>query len=192
MSRLLFGNRMQFLHILLTRSSLITTISWLQYWILTEEKHGRTLLVAKNRKTGKSTSCTQSPNNTIQYLHILNKPVLPARVSSEHWKRHPLSELLCDVIRQGRPEGQIYQHSLKPLTIMLWKCGCHWGLTWAGWFPGQGPQGQEQTRSDCCRCRMTTLESNTLTLERWRRGQRGAGVRALLGHTCCECWDVHR
>lgn len=35
MSRLLLGNRTQFLHILLTRSSLIMTISWLQYWILT-------------------------------------------------------------------------------------------------------------------------------------------------------------
>lgn len=35
MSRLLFGRRTQFLHILLTRSSLIMTISWLQYWILT-------------------------------------------------------------------------------------------------------------------------------------------------------------
>lgn len=37
--------------------------------------------------------------------------LLPAGVSSEHGKWHPLSELLSDVICQGRPDGEIiYQH----------------------------------------------------------------------------------
>lgn len=31
--------------------------------------------------------------------------VSPARISGEHRKRHPLSELLCDAVCQGGPEG---------------------------------------------------------------------------------------
>lgn len=38
MSRLSWGSRTQFLHILLTRSSLKMRISWLQYWTLKKDK----------------------------------------------------------------------------------------------------------------------------------------------------------
>lgn len=47
--------------------------------------------------------------------------ILPAWVSGKHRKWHPLSELLCDVICQGRPEeGRFfYLHLFKPLNKML-------------------------------------------------------------------------
>lgn len=48
----------------------------------------------------------------IKYLGTRNNIwtlyVLPARVSSEHRKWHLLSELLCDVICQGRPEENMF------------------------------------------------------------------------------------
>lgn len=110
-SRLLLGNRMQFLHILLTRSSLMTTISWLQYWILGGISRTAAVNFSKNRQ-----NCHTSghrylrvyqiyPTNAKQatmYWWALSY-VLPARVSREYRERHPLSEVFCDVFCQGRP-----------------------------------------------------------------------------------------
>lgn len=56
MSRLLLGNLTQFLHILLTRSSLMMTISWLQYWILTGKKTGPVTFSIYKQKNCKSMS----------------------------------------------------------------------------------------------------------------------------------------
>lgn len=108
-SRLLLGNRMQFLHILLTRSSLMTTISWLQYWILGGISRMAAVNFSKNRqklphiwsqmfKFIKST--LQMPNKR---QCIGESCVLPAGVSREYRERHPLSEVFCDVFCQRRP-----------------------------------------------------------------------------------------
>lgn len=128
MSRLLLGNRTQFLHILLTRSSLITTISWLQYWILKGKtwQASFSFLNQKNfqnvtschRYLWKSTSCTLKSNIWAQET-IFWHYVLPAWVGSEHRKWHPLSELLCDVICQGRPEENMFIY-ICPYRWTLW------------------------------------------------------------------------
>lgn len=62
MSRLLLGKRMQFLHILLTRSSLRTMISWLQYWILSRPQEASLLQPFQQRKQ----------RNEVQYLFDLH------------------------------------------------------------------------------------------------------------------------
>lgn len=63
-SRLLLGNRMQFLHILLTRSSLMTTISWLQYWILGGISRMAAVNFSKNR------NCHTSDHRCLTVYHI--------------------------------------------------------------------------------------------------------------------------
>lgn len=129
MSRLSLGNRTQFLHILLTRSSLKMMISWLQYWILKKRKTKQFdyLVFSKVWLTAKA-------------WH------LPAWVSGEDRKWHPLSELLCDVIGQGRSEEERFIYNCpKQMNTMSRS-----RLTSAEWCPDRGLQDREQTGSDYC------------------------------------------
>lgn len=103
--------------------------------------------------------------------------VLPAWVSGEQRKWHPLPELLCDVICQGRSVGNVY---IKPLnkirknnTIWTWghmthNLNVYQLFTLAGWCLDQGLQGQEQTQSDYCGFRMNMFESSMLKRKQWR------------------------
>lgn len=95
MSRLSLGSRTQFLHILLTKSSLKMMISWLQYWTLKKFKKKQCSLNFQSQKATKGLATTAN---------------LPAWICGEHRKRHPLSELFCDVIHQWRPEEERFFH----------------------------------------------------------------------------------
>lgn len=138
MSRLSLGNRTQFLHILLTRSSLKMMISWLQYWILKKRKTKHFDLFVFVRWC--LALLRQQVWLTAKAWH------LPAWVSGEDRKWHPLSELLCDVIGQGRSEEDrlIYNCPKQMNTISRSR------LTSAEWCPDRGLQDREQTGSDCC------------------------------------------
>lgn len=103
---------------------------------------------------------------------------LPAWVCGEHRKRHPLSELLCDVIGQWRPEEErfIYVWSKQANTMVRSR------LTWAEWCQDPGLQGQEQTESDYCWFKENMLKTT-------RSENRPT---ASPGPTCCGCWGGHR
>lgn len=79
---------------------------------------------------------------------------LPARVCGEHRKRHPLSELLCDVIGQRRPgEDRFIYSGPKQVNPVLPS-----RLTSGEWRPDRGLQGREQRGSDCCRFKQNLLK----------------------------------
>lgn len=82
---------------------------------------------------------------------------LPAWICGEHRKRHPLSELLCDVFRQGRPEEERFFYVWwKQVNTMVRS-----RLTWAEWCQDWGLQGREQTGSDYCWFKDSMLKTTT-------------------------------
>lgn len=80
---------------------------------------------------------------------------LPARVRGEHRKRHPLSELLSDVIGQRRPGEDRFIYNCPKQVNPVSRSR----LTSAEWRPDQGLQGREQRGSDCCRFKENVLKT---------------------------------
>lgn len=148
MSRLLLGNRTQFLLILLTRSSLMMMISWLQYWILTGETcHHRkgqyTFRVQKQHEPGSLLHWDTKKKNISYrsfYLHgfvVNTENGTLCLNSSVMWSaKGGLRETFLS--RFAQTTEQVRQRKIRRFTL-------------AGWCLVQGLQDQEQTQIDYCR-----------------------------------------
>lgn len=154
-SRLLLGNRMQFLHILFTRSSLMTTISWLQYWILGGISRMAAVNFSKNRQ--------KLPHIWSQMFKSLSN--LPHKfylqglvVNTENGTLCLKSSVMCSA-RGGLEQKDFY---VLNMNIMMLKSKSLSRLTLAGWCLVQGLQVQEQKQSDFCWCRMKRLNCGQL------------------------------
>lgn len=164
-SRLLLGSRTQFLHILLTRSSRMMTISWLQYWILTRS-HFYSHFMQNNQRPSRWCFVL------LVHLHGLVVNTEPGTLC---WKSCVMWSA-SGGLRETR-----FSSAASSSEEHRWS---DWRRTWAGWCRGRGPPGQEQTQSDCYAFRKTFHINDPVQIQ--------ADLWELEDPTCYECWDTNR
>lgn len=149
-SRLSLGNRMQFRHILLTRSSLMMTISWLQYWILTEGECTSFVLFSRQTRSGWFI-------HLFSFLSIYLQGLV---VNTEKGTLCLKSSVMCSASGGlGNKRSHVTNDQMTNINLQ-----CSPSPTLAGWCRVPGLRGRERKQSDFCwrRRKDSIMESSSM------------------------------